>query len=201
MRQRLPEIAAIVLAAGSSRRFGADKLRHSLVFHGQTLPLAACSLVPWLETFGRVSVVVKSGAENFCREIECALSTVAIDWVECPDAFAGMGASLRAGVIANREADGWVVGLADMPIVPRQALAGVRLALELGAQLAAPFSGGRRGHPPGFSSLYRAELLAIEGDSGARGILARDAEMVSRIAIDHPGIFLDIDRRADLLQL
>ena len=66
-------IAAIVLAAGASRRFGSDKLLHPLTLRGVTLPLAAHSLLPWLEIFGHVTVVVRPGAERFCSAIETAL--------------------------------------------------------------------------------------------------------------------------------
>ncbi|MEO8331809.1 MAG: nucleotidyltransferase family protein, partial [Gallionella sp.] len=171
------DIAAIVLAAGASHRFGSDKLLHTITLHGVKLPLAAHSLLPWLDTFGHVTVVVRPGAEAFCSAIETALGagkSAAINWVECVDAAQGMAASLVSGVRANRDAAGWLIGLADMPAVPAQAIAGVRDALSAGAAIAAPSRAGRRGHPVGFSRRYREELLALQGDTGARRLLERD---------------------------
>lgn len=198
------DIAAIVLAAGASRRFGSDKLLHPVTLRGVTWPLAAHSLLPWLETFGQITVVVRPGAETFCSAIETALGagkSGAIRWIECVDAAQGMAASLVSGVRANRDAAGWLIGLADMPAVPMAAIAGVRNALSAGAALAAPSRAGRRGHPVGFASHYREELLALQGDTGARRLLERDISNVVDIKIDDAGIFADIDIPSDLQYL
>lgn len=197
-------IAAIVLAAGASRRFGSDKLLHPLSLRGATLPLAAHSLLPWLETFGQITVVVRAGAESFCSAIETALGergAATINWIECYDASLGMSASLVCGVRANHVASGWLIGLADMPAVPVTAIAGVRNALFDGAALAAPSHAGRRGHPVGFASRYYDQLLELQGDNGARRLLERDRASVTDIAVDDPGILADIDIPGDLRRL
>ncbi len=197
-------IAAVVLAAGASRRFGSDKLLHPLTLRGVTMPLAAHSLLPWLETFGQITVVVRPGAESFCSAIETALGgtrSEQIDWIECADAAQGMAASLVCGVRANSDAGGWLIGLADMAAVPVSAIAAVRNALLEGAALAAPSRAGRRGHPVGFASHYYDQLLDLQGDNGARRLLERDKSHVTDIRIDDAGIFADIDAPGDLQHL
>jgi molybdenum cofactor cytidylyltransferase len=198
------EIAAVVLAAGASLRFGSDKLRHPVTRNGLTLPLAAHSLLPWLEAFGRVTVVVRPGAGAFCSEVETALGaarSAPIRWVVCRDAADGMAESLACGVHANSDAAGWLIGLADMPAVPAAAITGVRDALLAGAGLAAPFCDGRHGHPVGFSARYREDLLGLEGDAGARRLLERDQSSVVHIKTGSDGIFADIDTPGDLQSL
>lgn len=203
------DIAAVVLAAGASRRFGSDKLLHPLTLRGATLPLAAHSLLPWLETFADITVVVRPGAESFCNAIETALGirkggaikSAQIRWIECADAAQGMASSLVCGVRANRDAAGCLIGLADMPAVPMAAIAGVRNALLAGAALTAPCCNGRRGHPVGFASNCFDELLQLQGDNGARHLLERDASHVVEIRIDDAGIFSDIDVPGDLQHL
>lgn len=197
-------IAAIVLAAGASRRFGTDKLLHSLTRDGAARPLAAHSLLPWLQAFDTVTVVVKPQAEAFCSTIEAALGehlASAISWAVCEDAAEGMAASLRCGIRANCDAAGWLIGLADMPALPAPAIAGVRDALINGAAIAAAVRAGRRGHPVGFASRYCGELLDLQGDAGARSLLERNAAHVTLVEIEHNGIFTDIDHPIDLGQL
>ncbi|HET7832025.1 MAG TPA: nucleotidyltransferase family protein [Gallionella sp.] len=198
------DIAAIVLAAGTSRRFGTNKLLHPVVRHGLTLPLAAHSLLPWLDTFPQVSVVVRPSSEMFRSTIEMSLGaarSARIRWVACADAAQGMSASLACGVHANRDAAGWLVGLADMPAVPVAAITSVRTALEGGTKLAAPFCKGRRGHPVGFGAHYYGDLLGLQGDAGARSLLERDGSRVARIEIGSDGIIADIDTLEDLRRL
>lgn len=194
-------IAAIVLAAGTSSRFGADKLLHPLVLHGVTLPLAAHSLQPWLETFGQITVVVRQDSQALCNAVVDVLgkrSATAIRWLVCADAAQGMASSLACGVRANRKAGGWLIGLADMPAVPVDAIAGVRKALLHGAAIAAPTCNGRRGHPVGFAFHYLEELQMLEGDKGARHLLERDKSSVVHINIENGGVLADIDTQADL---
>lgn len=195
------KIAAIVLAAGVSRRFGADKLLHPLTRQGVTLPLAAHSLLPWLEAFGQTTVVVRPESQALRSAVETALGTsrsAAISWLVCADAAQGMAGSLACGVHANRNAGGWLIGLADMPALPADAIVGVRTALLDGANLAAASCDGRRGHPVGFAEHYREELLQLQGDKGARRLLERDRFIVEHINIQNDGIFADIDTPDDL---
>jgi molybdenum cofactor cytidylyltransferase len=112
-----------------------------------------------------------------------------------------MAASIGGGVQVNPEAAGWVIGLADMPMLPSVAIAAVHEALIDGAALAAPSSKGRRGHPVGFAQHYHKELLALQGDNGARHLLEREVNQLALIEIGHDGIFTDIDRPNDLQKL
>jgi molybdenum cofactor cytidylyltransferase len=196
-------IAAIVLAAGASRRFGADKLLHPTGEGAVAMPLAARSLLPWLQVFPQVTVVVREDGAVLRRQVADSLGparAARIEWQVSPDAGLGLSASLTAGVSAHLNAAGWLIGLADMPAVPAEVIAAVDAAIAGGALLAAPFCHGRRGHPVGFSSHYLEDLLALQGDAGAREILKRDAEWIHPVLTEDRGIFIDIDTPDDLNQ-
>lgn len=200
----MTKIAAVVLAAGASRRFGANKLLHPVKAGDGAMPLIARSLMPWLETFSQVTVVVRADCDELRRQVEQALGpekAAGIRWCICPDAVLGMSASLAAGVAYNHNADGWLIGLADMPAVPSAIIGEVRDAIASGSPLVAPYCDGLRGHPVGFDARYRDELLALQGDAGARDILKRDAGNLLRIDTTDPGIFTDIDNPEDLIGL
>jgi molybdenum cofactor cytidylyltransferase len=133
------------------------------------------------------------------ERLRAALEAAGCEVIETDRTLGGMGASIAAGVEASAHAIGWIVALGDMPLVAPETVAAVRAAVEAGALVAAPYDAqGRRGHPVGFSAALRAELLALDGDRGARTILERHSGAIARIASDDPGIFVDIDTPEDL---
>ena len=182
----------ILLCGGAARRFGGDKL---LAGADPIAPRAARHLAA---AVGRVIAVVPPGRAALSRALEAAGCHV----LESDRTALGMGASLAAAVAASADAEGWIVGLGDMPSVAPRTIAMVRDALQAGALIAAPFDAqGRRGHPVGFAAALRAELLALTGDVGARDILAHHKASIIPIVTSDPGIFVDVDTPEDLRRL
>jgi molybdenum cofactor cytidylyltransferase len=184
------KIVGLLLAAGSGSRFGSDKLRHALP-HGVAIAVQAAR---HLRTQVAVVAVVRPGAE----ELSAALRAEGCEVVVCDNAAEGMGVSLACGVRAAPDADAWLVALGDMPYVRPSSIAAVRAALENGAPLAAPFFRARRGHPVGISGRYKADLIGIKGDEGAKALLARHGAELLKIPVGDPGVIRDIDRPEDL---
>ncbi|HYC37615.1 MAG TPA: nucleotidyltransferase family protein [Usitatibacter sp.] len=182
----------ILLCGGSATRFGGDKLLAG------TPPIAAQAARNLLAAVPRVLAVVPAGRAALMAMLEGAGCEV----LETDRTTAGMGSTLAAGIEASAGAPGWIVALGDMPSVRTTTIAALRQALEAGATIAAPVNAeGRRGHPVGFSSALRAELVSLGGDVGARGILQRHASDVRPVRVDDDGIFIDVDTREDLGKL
>jgi molybdenum cofactor cytidylyltransferase len=188
---RLP-IVGILLAAGASRRFGADKLGQALP-EGLTVAARACRVLR-AGTDG-VLAVVRPGNEDLAERLRAAGAEVLF----CPQAERGMGASLAFGVRALPEnAAGCLVALADMPWIEPATVRAVTEALRLGALLAAPCHRGARGHPVGFSSALRGELSKLDGEEGARSVIQAHRGELQRIDVEDAGIARDIDRPEDI---
>ncbi len=184
-------ITGILLAAGGGSRFGANKLLAPLA---DGTPLAIAAARRLRSALGETLAVVRPGDPV----LSALLTSEGLRVVVCEQAHTGMGASLAAGVAASRAARGWLVALADMPFIQVSTLQRAARILETGALLVAPFHAGRRGHPVGFHSRFRDELLGLTGDAGARAILARHAASLTGFDVDDAGVVLDVDTPADL---
>jgi nicotine blue oxidoreductase len=166
-------LAAVVLAAGASTRFGSPKQRLLL-----PLVLARVRAAPVEE------VVVVLGA----HEVETDVRVV-----RCPEWELGPGASLRCGLAAlGPEVEAAVAVLGDGPSLAPAAVERVATAWRAsGAPVVAASYGGSRGHP---LLLARSAWTNIP-DEGLRG---RDVLLVPCDDLGHPG---DVDRPADLPRL
>lgn len=185
------EIVGILLAAGRSTRFGADKLIHPL---GDGTPLAIASASILLPTCDRVVSMLRPEQIDLRR----MLDDLGVDTRVDRACVEGMGSSLACAVRATPSASGWLIALADMPFVQHGTVRSIVTALRHGAELAAPIYRGRRGHPVGFSRRWYAELCDLHDDRGPRRILERHTERITRVAVDDPGIYRDIDTPGDL---
>jgi molybdenum cofactor cytidylyltransferase len=171
-------IAALVLAAGLSRRMGKAKL---------LLPLEGKPLVRWsvegLAPHVDQVIVVVPPEDGALRE---ALAGLDIRFVTNPQPDAGQGASIAVGVRAlPPEADAVVIALGDQPRLPDGLLATLLDAFGRGGRpIAAPVYKGTQGTPVVFGASVFDELRALDGDAGARAVVRRDPARVTRVALD-----------------
>ncbi len=184
-------IVGVLLAAGQGRRFGSDKLLHPL---DEGIPMAVLA-ARRLKAACPACIAVLRPEQTLLAGL---LAEEGLQPVWCTEARDGMGHSLAAGVAASPDAGGWLVALGDMPFIQPHTLRQVLAALEAGAPLAAPWLNGQRGHPVGFAACWRAELLALAGDAGARDILGRHAQAIARIETTDGGVLRDVDTPGDL---
>ena len=187
----MAEIAGILLAAGSAERFGGNKLLHPLPGGAPVAVQAARHL---RDAVPNCIAVIRPEDE----ELRDALAATGLAIIENPVADEGMGTSLAKGVLATRDAAGWIIALADMPWIEPATIDAVAGRLRQGASMAAPARAGRRGHPVGFSRKWREELCGLSGDSGARGLIEAHPDALELIETGDPGIFRDIDYLQDL---
>jgi molybdenum cofactor cytidylyltransferase len=186
-------VVAILLAAGSATRFGSDKLLHPLPHEVPIAIQAARHLRIVFED--NVLAVVRPEA----KELSELLRKEGCQVVVCEKAAEGMGASLACAVRTAADAGGFVIALADMPFIRSSTIAAVRDALAAGAPLVAPYFRARRGHPVGIGAKFRSELEALQGDEGAKKIVAANEASLLKIPVGDPGVLRDIDTPRDLV--
>jgi molybdenum cofactor cytidylyltransferase len=133
-------ITGILLAAGQSTRFGANKLLHRL---GDGTPMAVAAARP-LTAVLACSIAVVADAQN---GLAGQLAQEGLRIIPNPRAGDGMGTSIACGVAASPDASGWVIALADMPCIPEAVIQAIVDGLDRGADIIAPVYQGQRGHP------------------------------------------------------
>ena len=188
-------IAGVLLAAGTSSRFGRNKVL--LELDGEPLLARAARRAG---EAGLEPLVVVIGHE--AERARAALGGVRCAVVEHPGFAAGMATSLAAGVRALPPAvDGVVVLLADMPLVgPEVVRALVERRRATGAPVVASRYGGVVAPPTFFEAALFPALLAGQGDGGARALVAAQGERAR--FVDLPaGALLDLDGPGDLERL
>ena len=174
-----------MLAAGASRRFGSDKRLHLVA--GE--PMLVRSLAVYREVCDDVAVVIRPGEAKIAVLAQAAGCHV----VEARDAAMGQSRSLAAGVQAMRgAADQLIVGLGDMPFVRPDTVRALVAALATApTRIVRPTHKGRPGNPIGFPACFFDSLTGIEGDTGARELVAASGPQL--LEVDDPGVLRDVD--------
>lgn len=172
--------AAVVLAAGASRRLGQPK--QDVVLRGETL-LQRTVRIANLAGLDPVYVVV--GPDRQLSILPSA--TILIN----PDAAEGMASSIRTGVLAAMRGGsaGIVILACDQPAVSPEHL---RAIVGEGTAIVTSTYAGRKGVPAYFPAPAFAALLELRGDTGARGLIA-NAPAIELVNGD-----LDIDTAENL---
>ncbi|MFZ6876282.1 nucleotidyltransferase family protein [Undibacterium sp. Di27W] len=190
-----PRWTGILLAAGRGRRFDTsgqqDKLLQQL---GNGCSVAQQSASNMLAVMSDVVAVVRPGHTALTEQLQA----LGVACLACPDADMGMAHSLKHGLLATSDSAGWIVALADMPVVKTSTILLLVQALQAGAGIVVPVYQGRRGNPVGFARSYLPQLLNLEGDVGARSLL--QTEQVTQILVDDAGIHQDIDTQDALMK-
>jgi len=183
-------VVAIVLAAGRSTRMGGpNKLLAEL--DGKKMVRIATEQA-LVSKASRVIVVTGHQADL----VEQALAGLDVKFVRNQDFATGLASSVKAGIAAvPADADGAVVCLGDMPLIDAGLIDRLidDFAADRGHLIVVPVAEGRRGNPVLWSRRFFQELMTLDGDVGARHLIARHSEAVAEVAVEGEGAFLDID--------
>ena len=188
--QPAPRIAALVLAAGQSRRMGAaNKLLGEIGGSSMVARVVAAAAASRADP-----VIVVTGHQ--AEAVRAALAGSEVTFVHNPDFAAGLSTSLAAGLGALPDGvDGAVVCLGDMPRVGAALIDRLIDAFDAasGRAICVPTHGGKRGNPVLWARRFFAEMAAIEGDTGARHLIGAHANLVHEVACADDAMLIDVD--------
>ena len=191
----MTDVAALILAAGSSSRMGSPK--QTLQYRGESL-LRRAALAALGAGCRPVMVVTGANAE---------LSRGQLDGLDVREVFntsweTGMGSSVRVGVeaLADTDADAAVLMLCDQPHVTAEVISGLVAAYRttLSSVVASTY-GGSFGVPALFGRAHFAELARLEGPGGARQVIERHAPEAHFLPF--PSGAVDVDTPDDFSRL
>lgn len=186
-------VCGILLAAGSASRFGDQKLLYLLPNGMRIVTSAARSLKQVLPR----CIAVVSDEPN---EVANILQDEGYELVVNPNPHHGIGSSIGCGV-RHSDADAWVIALADMPFIQTQTISNIIEYLIDGYKIVAPTFNKRRGHPVGFLSDFKNQLLSLNNDIGAKNILKNNVDLLKVFRTNDPGVIQDIDTKQDLYNI
>ena len=185
-------VAAVVLAAGASSRFGT--LKQLLPWHEDTLHSHVVDTA--LESLADPVIVVLGNRAEECRD---ALEGRPVKIVTNEDWAEGQSTSVKAGLVAVPDnVRSALFPLADQPMVTAHVINALiahhRFTL---APVVWPEHAGERGNPVLFDRALFPELMRLSQDAGGRSILKAHVADAARVPVDDAGILFDIDTPAD----
>jgi molybdenum cofactor cytidylyltransferase len=189
--RRPPAVAAVVLAAGRSRRMA--PLNKLLVTDRAGTPMIRRVVDAALASRAAPVLVVLGHQAD---QVEAALTGRPVRFVHAPDYAEGLSASLRAGIGAvPPEAAGAIVLLGDMPLVGPHIIDRLLAAFdpEEGRSIILPTFRGKQGNPMVWGRSHFAAIQAVNGDVGARHVAAGLADRVTEVEVADDAVLRDFD--------
>jgi molybdenum cofactor cytidylyltransferase len=186
-------IAAIVLAAGLSRRMGVPKMvlpwKNTTVI-GQVVDVLAQAGINEM-------MVVTGGAHE---QVEAALEGLPVKLVFNPRYTEDeMAYSLQAGLLAlSEEVEATLVALGDQPQIECKVVQAILAAYQQSkAALIVPSYKMRRGHPWLIVRSLWPEVQTLPSGRTLRDVLNAQAEQINYLQVDTPSILQDLDTPED----
>ena len=184
------KVGCVLLAAGSGRRFGCNKLLAQV----EGVPLYRRAMAVYAPVPFARRVVVS-------RHAPVLQAGAALGFAPVYNARAeeGIAASVRLGTAAMMGLDGALFAVCDQPYLSTKSIFYIFNSFkESPWHIWALSWQGRRGNPVLFPADFFGELSALSGDRGGAQVIRRHPERLSLVEAAHPRELFDIDRRADL---
>ncbi len=182
-------LAALILAAGESRRMGSAKAL--LLYNNRTFVEHLLDVTKH-PRIGVQRVVLGAQVEHIRERLGPPPELI----VENPDWQQGQLSSIQAGIRSLRDlpTDGALLCLVDHPLISAELVRTLVEAFDTsGKRIVLPSYLGKRGHPVIFASSLYEELLAAPADDGARAVVWQHAKEVFEVSTEEQGVVLNLN--------
>ncbi|MGH1419228.1 MAG: nucleotidyltransferase family protein [Hyphomicrobiaceae bacterium] len=192
-------IAAVIIAAGRSRRFGATDKRLALI-DGEAL---LCRVIRRVATSAVSFIgVVTAPAPDESADVLQILADLPVTQISNSQYAEGMGTSISAGIAAlETSIDAALIVPADMPEISPELINLLIKAFEDrgGESVFVPVdAGGRQRNPVLWPRKLFRELEGLDGASGAKPLIKAHKDVVETLTWPDSAAFGDIDTREEL---
>jgi molybdenum cofactor cytidylyltransferase len=187
-----PKVAAIVLAAGASTRYGQPK---------QLLPVGSRTMLQHV-----VDIVLASPVDQTivvlghrAGEMGATLKDAPADIVINEEWEAGLSTSVQAGLRTVRpDVQAALFVLADQPAITTEIIAALLGRYrETGAPIVVPTYQGKRGNPTLFDRSLFAELMEVRNNQGGRQLVEMYGDRIEKVEVGSEAVLVDVDTEED----
>ncbi len=189
--RRARQVAALILAAGRSRRMA--PLNKLLVSDNKGIAMVA-RVVDQALASQAGPVIVVTGHER--DRVEEVLAGRPVIFAHAQDYAQGLSASLKAGLAALPPGiDGVMICLGDMPLVSGAMMDRILAAFdpEEGRAIVQPTFRGKQGNPMLWAREFLPAMMEVTGDVGARHLAALHAARLVEVEMPDDGVLRDFD--------
>ena len=185
----MPDASTILLAAGLSRRMGAE---NKLLLPVNGRPMVRHVVDQYAAALdGEILVVL--GHQS--REVAATLHGTAARMVVNPSFAQGQATSVAAGLRAAVDANTFVIGLTDQPFLNS---ADIKALLDAHCsadpqKITIPIHGNARGNPIVVPGELRPRLLEDADNPGCRKFTRAHPELVQELTLSSRGYYVDVD--------
>jgi molybdenum cofactor cytidylyltransferase len=192
----MSQVAAILLAAGQSKRMGAFK---PLLPFGELTVIESC--IEYLRQGGVETIVAVLG--HRAAALQERLKGLSLDFAFNPDPNSEMGESIACGVSElPPDCEATFIAPTDYPAVPAAVVVTLIASWrKRQAKLLAPQFEGHSGHPVLVDLCFRDQLLNLNPQLGLRGLFDEQRSELVRVPVDSPFVARDIDTWEDYRDL
>ncbi len=196
------KITMIMLAAGNSRRFGANKLLYEV----DGMPMYKHILGQLIQVKSRLEELNRIYTGNL-PDIKCKIAVVTqydtiaetvgeygIQVLYNLHPEMGISSSLKIGLSTNLDADAVLFTVSDQPWLTCDTICKlIQTFLDSGKEIACISCQGKMGNPCIFSKKYYEELLSLEGDKGGKRVIMKHLEDTCIYEVNDARELKDID--------